>query len=127
MGIGYIIGPKLASINLAGGVIGVVDADSIAPLLPAVVREAEKVERLGLPFTTPLSVFGREWPEFQEARLSECSSNRNFRKRSVSSAQNRSASDLLWNPTTTSSANRTTIISPVASFRRHAKAHRSNA
>ena len=41
----------------------------VAPLLPADVREAEEVERLGLPLAEPLSVRGRERPELQEARL----------------------------------------------------------
>src|SRR3989454_10324948 len=42
---------------------------SIAPLLPADVRETEEVERLGLPLSAPPSVFGSEWPEFQKTRL----------------------------------------------------------
>ena len=50
----------------------------------------------------------------------------NFRNRSISSAQNRTASAFTAKPTTISSANLTMITSPQACFRRHAWAHRSN-
>ena len=42
---------------------------SITPLLPADVREAEKVERLGLPLSTFPPVLGRERSELQQSRL----------------------------------------------------------
>ena len=42
---------------------------SIAPLLPADVREAEKVERLRPPLTTPLPAFGRKRSELHQSRL----------------------------------------------------------
>jgi hypothetical protein len=42
---------------------------SVAPLLPADMREAEEVERFWFPFSAPLPVRGRERPEFQKARL----------------------------------------------------------
>jgi hypothetical protein len=38
---------------------------SIAPFLPADVREAEEVERFRPPFSALLSVLDREWPELQ--------------------------------------------------------------
>jgi hypothetical protein len=44
------------------------EASVISPL-PADVREAEEVERHGLPLTAPLSVFRREPAELQETRL----------------------------------------------------------
>ena len=42
---------------------------SIAPLLPANVREAEKVERLRFPVSALLPVFGRERSELQQSRF----------------------------------------------------------
>src|SRR5215469_1802089 len=42
---------------------------SVAPLLPADVREAEEVEGLGLPLPAPLAVFGRIGTELQQAGL----------------------------------------------------------
>ena len=42
---------------------------SVAPLLPADMREAEKVERLRLPFSAPLPVFGRKRSELQQPRF----------------------------------------------------------
>src|SRR5205085_9737183 len=42
---------------------------SIAPLLYANVRKAEKVERLRFPFSTPLPVVDRVWTELQQARF----------------------------------------------------------
>src|SRR5216684_608592 len=42
---------------------------SIAPLLYADMRKAEKVERLRLPFSTPLSLVDRERTELQQARF----------------------------------------------------------
>jgi hypothetical protein len=38
---------------------------SIAPFLPADVREAEEVERFRPPFSALLSVLDREWSELQ--------------------------------------------------------------
>jgi hypothetical protein len=63
---------------------------SIAPLPSADVRKAEEVEGLALPFSTLLPVFSREAAKLQPTRLA---TKANFRKRSVRSAQNRSASD----------------------------------
>src|SRR6266853_4364688 len=42
---------------------------SVAPLLHADVREAEKVERFGLPFSTPLPVMDRERTKLQQPRF----------------------------------------------------------
>ena len=42
---------------------------SVAPLLPADMRKAEKVERLGLPLTERTPVFCREWAELHKTRL----------------------------------------------------------
>ena len=42
---------------------------SVAPLLPADVREAEEVEGLGLPLSTPQSIPGRKRTELDEAGL----------------------------------------------------------
>src|SRR5205085_4178978 len=42
---------------------------SVAPLLHAYVRKAEKAECLGLPFSTPLAVLDRERTELQKSRL----------------------------------------------------------
>src|SRR5437660_2122898 len=42
---------------------------SVAPLLHADVREAEKVECLGLPFSTPLPVVDRKPTKFQQSRF----------------------------------------------------------
>src|ERR1700741_2645255 len=42
---------------------------SVAPLLHADMREAEKVECLGLPFSTPLPVGDRKWTKFQQPRF----------------------------------------------------------
>src|SRR5260370_4103772 len=42
---------------------------SITPFLYADVRKAKKVERLRLPFSTPLSVVGRERTKLQQARF----------------------------------------------------------
>src|SRR5437667_8324265 len=42
---------------------------SVAPLLPANVREAKEVERLRFPFSALLSVFSRERAELQQARF----------------------------------------------------------
>ena len=68
---------------------------SVAPLLPADVREAEKVERLRLPLSAPLRFSAANGPNSSSRVFSGCSSSRNFRTRSASSAQNRSASDLI--------------------------------
>ena len=65
-------------------------------------------------------------PNSSSRVFSGCRSSRNFRERSARSVQNRSASDLFWNPSTMSSANLTTMTSPVACVRRHAWAQRSN-
>jgi len=99
---------------------------SVAPLVSADVRKAKEVERLRLPFSVFLPVADRVGAELQKARFLGMQFSWNFRKRSVSSAQNRSASDFNWNPTTMSSANLTTITSPQARFRRHAWTQRSN-
>ena len=62
---------------------------SIAPLLSADMREAQKVERLRLPFPTPLPVGRRKPPELDQARLlgmqfqirtSPCRSRKFFQK-----------------------------------------------
>ena len=42
---------------------------TVAPLLPADMREAEEVERLRLPFSAPLPVSSRERSELQEPRF----------------------------------------------------------
>ena len=42
---------------------------SVAPLFPADMRDAEKVERLRLSFSAPLPVSSRERPELQEPRF----------------------------------------------------------
>ncbi len=42
---------------------------SVAPLLHADMREAEKAECLGLPFSTPLPVVDRKWTKFQQPRF----------------------------------------------------------
>src|SRR5712692_4285840 len=42
---------------------------SVAPLLPATVREDEEVERLRFPFSALLPVFGRERSELQQSRF----------------------------------------------------------
>src|SRR5205807_9651175 len=42
---------------------------SVAPLLHADMREAEKVECLGLPFSTPLPVVDRKRTKFQQPRF----------------------------------------------------------
>src|SRR5438876_178719 len=42
---------------------------SVAPLLPADMREAEEVERLGLPLSAPFPVFGCERAELQKPRF----------------------------------------------------------
>ena len=42
---------------------------TVAPLLPADMREAEKVERLRLPFSAPLPVSSRERPELKKPRF----------------------------------------------------------
>ena len=42
---------------------------SIAPLLRADMRKAEKVERLRLPFSAPLPLVDRKWTELQQARF----------------------------------------------------------
>ena len=42
---------------------------SVAPLLPADMRKAEKVERLRFPFSALLPVLGRERSELQQSRL----------------------------------------------------------
>ena len=42
---------------------------SVAPLLYADVRKAEKVECLGLPFSTPLPVVDRKWTKLQQSRF----------------------------------------------------------
>src|ERR1035441_712133 len=42
---------------------------TVAPLLPADMREAEKVERLRLPYSAPLSVSDRERSELQKPRF----------------------------------------------------------
>src|SRR5439155_160249 len=55
-------------------------------------------------------------PNSSSRVFSGCNSRWNFLILSVSSARNCSASPLLWNPTTISSANRTTITSPCARF-----------
>src|SRR5437016_14530716 len=55
-------------------------------------------------------------PNSSSRVFSGCNSRWNFLILSVSSARNCSASALLWNPTTISSANRTTITSPCARF-----------
>ena len=47
---------------------------SVAPLLPADVREAEKVERLRLPLAAPLPVVGRIRPNSSRRVFSGCSS-----------------------------------------------------
>ena len=86
---------------------------SVAPLLPADVREAEEVERLRFPLSAPSSGCRPHTGRTPAAAFSrDAAPGRNFRNRSASSAQNRSASDLTWNPSTMSSANLTTITSP---------------
>src|SRR5438874_7479429 len=57
-------------------------------------------------------------PNSSSRVFSGCNSRWNFLILSVSSARNCSASALLWNPTTISSANRTTITSPCDSLSR---------
>jgi len=68
---------------------------SIALLLHADVRKAEKVERLRFPFSTPLPLVDRKRTELQKSRLLGSSSRLNFFILSVSSARNCSASALL--------------------------------
>ncbi len=99
---------------------------SVPPLLPTDVGEAEEVERLRFPFSALVPVFSREQSELQRPRFLRGSSKLNFRILSISSAQNRTASDFTSKPTTISSANLTMIMSPQPCFRRHAWAHRSN-
>src|ERR1017187_5231513 len=57
--------------------------------------------------------------------LPGCSSRLNFANLSRSAVRNRSASAWYWNPATKSSAKRTMITSPRASWFRHHTAHRS--
>src|SRR5207249_11501033 len=58
-------------------------------------------------------------PNSSSRVFSGCNARLNFLILSVSSARNCSASALLWNPTTISSANRTTITSPCALLTPH--------
>jgi hypothetical protein len=61
---------------------------SVASLLHADVRKAEKVERLRFPFSTSLPILDRKRSNSSNRVFSGCSSRWNFFIRSVSSARN---------------------------------------
>jgi hypothetical protein len=68
---------------------------TVAPLLPADMREAEEVERLRFPSPRPLRCCSANGPNSRRRVFSGCSSRPNFCIRSLSSVLNRSASILL--------------------------------
>ena len=96
------------------------------PVLPADMRESQKIERLGLPFSSLVPVCSANRPNSIRRVLSGCSSSPNFPSRSRNSSRKRSASARCWNPSTLSSAYRTTTTSPRAHFLRQTSTHRSN-
>src|SRR5215471_20909073 len=70
------------------------------PVLPANLREPQKIERLGFTFSSLVPVDLGIPPELNPARFVGCSSSPNFRSRSRSSSRKRSASSRCWKPST---------------------------
>ena len=89
---------------------------SVAPLLHADVREAEEVERLRLPFSTPLPLVDRKRSELQQPRLLGMQFQVELRQAFRQFRPELLGIRLAWNPTTMSSAKRTTMTSPCARF-----------
>src|SRR5216684_3270015 len=90
-------------------------------VLPQMCVKPRKAKVSGFPAPRRWRLSAAYRPNSTSRVLSGCSSSRNLRKRCASSSRNRSASDLYWNPSTMSSANLTTIMSPRACWRRHAR------
>jgi hypothetical protein len=74
------------------------------PVLPADMREAQKVERLGLAFPSLFPAFLGEAPKLDPARLVRVQFQPKLRQPFPGSSRNRSASGWYWNPRTVSSA-----------------------
>ena len=97
------------------------------PRLRAAMREAEKVEGLGLPVAPRSPIAFGTAAELDEARLGGMQLQaRTARTAHAIRARNRSASWRCSNPTTKSSAKRTTTTSPRACFVLHRWTQRSN-
>jgi len=90
------------------------------------VQDPRKAKLSGLPSPRRCRFSAAYRPNSISRVLSSCSLRLNFSNRSRSSLQNRSASSRYWNPTTKSSAKRTTTTLPRAYFRLQRSAQRSN-
>jgi len=96
------------------------------PALGTDVREAEEVERLGLPEAVSPSPPGREPAELDEARLVGVQFQGELREPLAKVFEEALGASWCSNPATRSSAKRTMTMSPWACRRLHCRAHRSN-
>ena len=89
------------------------------------MREAQVIERLGLPEATLCSITGGEPPELDEARLVGMQLQGERREPFAKIMEELLGVTTMRNPTTKSSAERVMIMSPRALRRLHCRTHRS--